>query len=121
MLAAETFLSIRRISRELKVSRPTIRKYLFEQSEPKRQPESKPRARPVFEEVRGRIDAIVEEWEPRTTRKQRLTGTLVHKKLREEGYQVGSTTVRDYLAEKRRQKQEVFIPLVWRAGDGNPA
>ena len=110
-------LSIRRISRELKVSRPTIRKYLFEQSEPKRQPESKPRARPVLEEVRGRIDAIVEEWEPRTTRKQRLTGTLVHKKLREEGYQVGSTTVRDYLAEKRRQKQEVFIPLVWRAGD----
>ncbi|MDP7560685.1 MAG: IS21 family transposase, partial [Planctomycetota bacterium] len=43
---------------------------------------------------------------------QRITGTRLHKQLLEEGFQVGITTVRNYLREKRRQKAEVFIPLV---------
>ena len=49
--------------------------------------------------------------------KQRVTGTLVHEQLLREGYQVGSTTVRAYLAEQRRARQEVYVPLVWRAGE----
>ena len=40
------------------------------------------------------------------------TGQLV-----EENYQVGVTTVRDYLREKRRQKAEVYVPLVHRPGE----
>ena len=45
-------------------------------------------------------------------------GTLVHQQLLREGHQAGSTTVRAYLAEQRRARQEVYLPLVWRAGDG---
>ena len=110
-------LSIRRIAREVGVSRNTVRKYLFQDSEPKRKEESA-RSHPVLEKVSGRIEELLEEWKPRTTEKQRITGTRIHKQLVEEGYEVGITTVRTYLAEKRRQDQEVFIPLVWDPGDG---
>ena len=71
----------------------------------------------MLEEVRGRIDEILQEWSTRTTDKQRITGTLVHAQLLREGYQVGSTTVRAYLAEQRRQRQEVYVPLVWRPAE----
>ena len=109
-------LSIRQIARDLGVSRNTVRKYVDADGEPRRREAGK-RAQPVLEEVRERIDEIVLEWGQRTTPKQRITGTLVHKQLLEEGCQVGSTTVRAYLAEKRRARQEVYLPLVWRAGD----
>jgi transposase len=70
-----------------------------------------------MEEVGPRIDAIMDEWKKRTTRKQRLTGTGLHKTLVGEGYRVGTTRVRAYLAEKRRQAAEVYIPLVHRPGE----
>ena len=109
-------LSIRQIARDLGVSRNTVRKYLDDSGAP--QGNARPRrAQPVLEEVRGRIDEILQEWSTRTTSKQRITGTLVHAQLVREGYQVGSTTVRAYLAEQRRQRQEVYVPLVWRPGE----
>jgi transposase len=70
------------------------------------------------EKVSGRIEELLTEWKDRTTAKQRITGSRIHQQLVEEGYEVGITTVRGYLAEKRRQAQEVFIPLVWDPGDG---
>jgi len=97
------------------VSRNTVRHYVDEVAEPVRR---EPRARPVFEEVRPRLDELLEEWSARTTPKQRLTGTLLHGQLVREGLQVGVTVVRDYLRERRRQRAETFIPLVHRAGDG---
>ena len=97
---------IRRIARELSLSRNTVRKYP-EHSEPRRL-EPGPRRRPVLERVSKRIDELLAEWEPRTTAKQRITGTRIHQQLIEEGYQVGSTTVREYLAERRRRRQEVL-------------
>ena len=108
-------LSIRQIARELEVSRNTVRKYVYADGEPRRR-ESDKRPQPVLEEVGERIDEILQEWGRRTTPKQRITGTLVHQQLVGEGYQVGSTTVRAYLAEKRRARQEVYLPLVCRAG-----
>ena len=107
--------SIREVARELGVSRNTVRKYL-RQPEPVRV-EKKARRRPVLERVAPRIDELLKEWKARTTPKQRITGTRILRQLREEGYEVGSTTVREYLAEKRRQTAEVFIPLVHRPGD----
>lgn len=107
--------SIRQVAREMGVARNTVRKYLQE-SEPVRK-EKKPRRRPVLDKVGPRIDELLEEWKKATTPKQRITGTRVYRQLREEGYQVGSTTVREYLAEKRRQAAEVFIPLVHRPGE----
>lgn len=107
--------SIRRVAREMGVSRNTVRKYLG-QSEPRRR-ELKPRGRPVWVKVVERIERLLEEWKGRTTTKQRLTGTRVHRQLVEEGLDVGITTVRRVLAEKRRQEAEVYIPLIHRPGE----
>ena len=107
--------SIRRVAREMGVSRNTVRKYLG-QSEPARR-EGTPRGRPVWERVWARIERLLEEWAGRTTSKQRITGTRVHRQLVEEGLKVGVTTVRRVLRETRRRKAEVYIPLVHRAGE----
>ena len=107
--------SIRAVAREMEVSRNTVRKYLRE-SEPVRR-EKGCRARPTLEAVAGRIDELLEAWSRRTSAKQRITGSRMHRQLLEEGYQVGVTTVRAYLREKRRQSSEMFIPLVHRAGE----
>jgi transposase len=108
-------LSQRRASREMGVSRNTVKKYIAV-PEPVRTPGG-PRRRPVLEQVRPRMDELIAEWRGRTTSKQRLTGTRLHRQLVEEGYQVGSTLVRAYLRELRRREAEVYIPLLHRPGD----
>ena len=107
--------SIRSVAREMGVSRNTVTRYL-RLSEPVRV-ERVPRPRPVMEKVAARIDEILSEWATRVTPKQRLTGSRLHRQLIEDHYQVGITTVRDYLREKRRQSAEVYIPLVHRPGE----
>lgn len=107
--------SIRSVAKEMGISRNTVSKYLTV-SEPKRG-DRRNKPSPVTEEVSPRIEQILQEWKSRTTPKQRITGTRVHRQLVEEGYEVGTTTVRDYLRERRRQKAEVFIPLAHRPGE----
>ena len=107
--------SIRSVAQEMGVSRNTVAKYL-ELPEPVRV-ERVPREKPVMEKVAPRIDEILEEWKHRLTPKQRLTGSRIHRQLVEDHYQVGITTVRDYLREKRRRSAEVYIPLVHRPGE----
>ena len=107
--------SIRSVSREMGFSRNTVRKYL-RVSEPKRI-EKGPRARPVLDRVGPRLAELLESWSLRTTPKQRLTASRLHRQLREEGYEVGVTTVRRYFREWRRQRLEGFIPLVHRPGE----
>lgn len=89
--------SIRQVAQEMGVSQNTVRKYLRE-SEPVRK-EYVVRRKPVLEQVATRIDALLEEWQPLTTPKQRVTGTRLIRQLREEGYVCGATTVRTYLAD----------------------
>lgn len=108
--------SARSVARQMRVSRNTVRKYLLE-SAPKRL-EGRPRARPVLEAVAARMEALLEQWSLRSTAKQRVTGSRLHQELVEEGFQVGITTVRTYLRERRRQAAEVFVPLVHRPGEG---
>ena len=79
--------------------------------------ERRGRRKTVPGRVAPRIEELLTEWSVRTTAKQRITGTRLHRQLVEEGEQVGITTVRQYLREKRRQVAEVYIPLVHRAGD----
>jgi transposase len=107
--------SVRSVAKEMSISRNTVSKYLTVPEPGKAARGNKPS--PVTEEVSPRIEQILQEWKPRTTPKQRVTGTRVHRQLVEEGYEVGITTVRDYLRERRRQKAEVFIPLVHRPGE----
>lgn len=108
-------LSERAVARQLGLSRNTVAKYR-EVAEPVRR-EVRPRPCPVRERVRRRVTELLDEWSARTTRKQRVTGSLLHRRLVEEGYAVGKTSVYECLREHRRQSAEVFIPLVHRSGD----
>src|SRR5215204_5302104 len=109
--------SVRSVAKEMGVSRNTVAKYL-KNPEPTRRVAHKQKRAPVMEMVAPRIEEILLEWTERTTHKQRITGTRIHRQLVEEGYEVGITTVRDYLREKRRKEAEVFVPLVHRPGEG---
>jgi len=107
--------SCRAVSKQMKVSRNTIRKYL-KKSEPVFDLKVK-RGRPVMDQVRARLKELLDEWTSRSNPKQRITGTRLHKQLVSEHYPVGVSTVRAYFHEWRRQRLEVYIPLVHRPGD----
>lgn len=108
-------MSVRRIARTMALHRGTVRKYL-EESAPCRR-ESGVRLQPVLSVVGARIAALMEEWEPRLEGRHRLTAPRLHRQLREEGFEIGERTVRRFLAEKRRQAAEVYIPLIHRPGE----
>lgn len=105
--------SVRSVARELGVSRNTVSKYL-EEAVPRRV-EQGPRLKPVLERVKARLEELLLSW--RTTRKQRVTGSRLHRQLVEEGHAVGVTTVRNHLREWWRQREEVYVPLVHRPGE----
>lgn len=107
--------SIRRIAREMRVSRNTVRKYLAESEPIRKVGQAKPR--PVYEAVKPRVEELLEEWAGRTTAKQRITATRLHRELVEEGRSLGLTMVSAILREKRRAAQEMYVPLVHRPGD----
>ena len=88
-------MPIRRIAREMKMSRNTVRKYLLGDGEPKRE-DGQDRAAPVREGAAKRIEGVLEEWSGRTTAKQRVTGSRMHRQLVEDGFRVGITTVREH-------------------------
>ncbi len=105
----------RSVARELGISRVTVRKYV-DQAAPGRL-ELAPRARPVWEKVGPRIETLLAESGQWTGGKQRLTATRLHGLLRAEGLAVGVTVVKEAVAEWKRQRREVMIPLTYRAGD----
>jgi transposase len=100
--------SIRRVARELGLSRNTVAKYLG-QPEPLRSPRRQ-RERPVWEAVMPRLEELIAEWAPRTTAQQRITAMRLHRQLRVAGYRVGRTPVGDFWRERRRQSAEVYVP-----------
>jgi transposase len=108
-------LSQRQVAEQMGMSRNTVRKYLS-RSEPIRE-KKRSWKRPVLEKIKPRLEELLEEWTERTNKKQRITSPRVHKQLISEGYKVGESTVRIYLREWRRQRKEVYVPLVHRAGD----
>ncbi|MBI4486746.1 MAG: IS21 family transposase [Acidobacteria bacterium] len=108
--------SQRAVARELGLARVTVRKYL-EEAAPARTPESVARPRPVWEVVGPRVEALLAESVRWTGGKQRLTATRLHGLLRAEGHAVGVTMVKDAVAEWKRQRREVFVPLTYRPGD----
>jgi transposase len=94
-------LSQRNVARQLGVSRNTVRKYVGEAEPAFRKPAS--RRRPVTDPLRPRLDDLLEQWSDRSTRKQRITGTRLHRQLVQEGYEVGETTVRALFREWQRR------------------
>ena len=107
--------SARRVAKELGISRRTVRKYLTE-AVPIRK-EKQPRSRPVWEAVRTRVEQLLTESAQWTGGKQRLTATRLHELLVAEGQVVGVTLVKEAVAEWKRQRREVFVPLTYRPGD----
>ena len=107
--------SQRAVARELGLSRVTVRKYL-EEAAPIRQAPA-PRARPVWEAVGARVEAVLAESAHWTGGKQQLTATRLHELLVAEGHRVGVTLVKEAVAEWKRQRREVFVPLTYRPGD----
>jgi transposase len=107
--------AVRQVARELGISRNTVKRYV-ELPEPVRC-ESGPRARPVWEMVRERLEALLDEAPRWTGGKQRLTATRLHELLRREGHDVGVTLVKEAVAEWRRRRREVYVPLVYHPGE----
>jgi len=107
--------SRRQVAKELGISRRTVRKYLTDAVPIRR--ESTPRPRPVWATVGARIEALLTESPAWTGGKQQLTATRLHALLVAEGHRVGITLVKEAVAEWRRQRREVFVPLTYRPGD----
>ena len=107
--------SRRQVAKEFGISRLTVRKYVGETVPSRKAPA--PRARPVWEAVQARVETLLTESAQWTGGKQRLTATRLHELLRAEGKQVGVTVVKAAVAEWRRQRREVFVPLTYRPGD----
>ena len=106
----------RAVARELGLSRTTVGKYVG-QAVPVRKAEAGPRPRPVWDKVAERVQALLTESAQWTGGKQRLTATRLHELLVAEGHAVGVTVVKDAVAEWKRQRREVFVPLTYRPGD----
>ena len=106
---------VRRVARELGIARNTVRRYL-KQAAPTYGPRQV-RQRPVLDAVLARLEAVLEDAPRWTGGKQRLTATRLHRMLRGEGFEVGVTTVKEAVAEWKRKRREVFVPLVYQPGD----
>jgi transposase len=107
--------SQRQVAKELGISRLTVKKYLTEAVPIRR--ETKPRARPVWDKVGPRLEALLAASGAWTGGKQQLTATRLHELLVADGHRVGVTLVKQAVAEWRRQRREVFVPLTYRPGD----
>jgi transposase len=105
----------RAVARELGLSRVTVKKYLT-QAAPTPY-DATGRRRPVWEMVGPRIDALLAASKDWTGGKQQLTATRLHELLIGEGHQVGASLVKAAVAEWKRQRREVFVPLTYRPGD----
>jgi transposase len=108
-------LSVRDVARQLGISRNTARRYLEGAAPGVRAAMARPK--PVVDRVRPRVEALLSDSPRWTGGKQRLTAARVHRLLLEEGQQVSETVVKDLVREWRRQRREVFVPLVYRPGD----
>ena len=107
----------RRIAKELRVSRKTVRKAI-EEAGPSIYTLSGPRPAPVLDEYKARIEALLAEAE-RMPRKQRYTGRKIFELLKEEGFAGSESTVRAYIGRQRRGKQRtpVYLPLEFDPGE----
>ena len=77
----------------------------------------KPRPKPRIGSYLERVAQIIEE-DKVLPKKQRHTAKRIYEHLREMGYGGKYTQVKEAVREFLRVKQEVFMPLVHRVGEG---
>jgi transposase len=109
-------VSVRRVAREMGVSRNTVRRYVDGDAQPGVR-RAVARSSPVQDRVRPRLEALLAESPQWTGGKQRLTAARLHQLLVTEGLAVSERVVREMVAEWKRRRQEVFVPLVYKPGD----
>ena len=114
--------SIRGISKEIGISRNTVRRYLRGEAIPGKYTMSKRRPQPVRDEIRERVcELLVKEREKATPRKQRLTAARIHRILEREGRCVGESTVRKLVRELRLELRDplehAYLPLEYEPGE----
>ena len=107
--------SVRRVAKELGISRNTVRRYVAG-AKPGVRKEA-PRPSPVKDRVRSRVEELLEDSKHWTGGKQWLTSVRLHEILVGEGHLVGERTVRALVSEWKRQRREVFVPLTYKPGD----
>lgn len=108
-------VSIREAAKQVGVSRNTARRYLGDLPPTKRQIVTRDRFKSDL--VRPRLHELLQDAPRWTGGKQRLTGEKLHEMLVAEAFDVSARTVRKEVAEWKRQRQEVFVPLVYKPGD----
>ncbi|HSR72939.1 MAG TPA: IS21 family transposase [Kiloniellales bacterium] len=103
-------LSRREAARRFGIDRRTVSKMLAYSVPPGYRRKGPPR-RPKLDPYTGIIDRILEE-DQGSHRKQRHTAKKIFERLRDEyGFTGGQTIVKDYVRERRRRSQEMFVPL----------
>ena len=103
-------MSIREAARVFGLHRDTVRKMLMYSVPPGYRRERPPR-RPKLEPYTGVIDRILDE-DLSLPKKQRHTAKRIYDRLRDEyGFTGKYTIVKDYVRERRRRGQEMFVPL----------
>lgn len=107
--------SVRQVARAMGFSRNTVKRYLASAAPVRVEQEA--RARPVRAKVEARLHALLEESPRWTGGKQRLTATRLHAMVVAEGHKVGVTLVKETVAEWKRHRREVFVPLVYAPGE----
>ena len=103
-------MSIREAARVFGLHRDTVCKMLMYSVPPGYRRERPPR-RPKLEPYTGVIDRILDE-DLSLPKKQRHTAKHIYDRLRDEyGFTGKYTIVKDYVRERRRRGQEMFVPL----------
>jgi len=75
-----------------------------------------PRPKPKIGSYLNQIAQIIES-DKSLPKKQRHTSKRIYERIIEMGYQGKYTQVKDAVCEIRRVKREVFMPLIYRAGE----
>ena len=103
-------MSVREASRVFGLHRDTVRKMLAYSAPPGYRRQNPPR-RPKLAPCTGVINRIMES-DLSVPRKQRHTAKRIFERLRDEyGFGGQYTIVKDYVRERRRRTQEMFVPL----------
>jgi len=108
--------SIRKIAKELRCSRNTVKKAI---ASPEGEPYTltSPRSAPVLGSYTKQIDELLAESE-QMPRKQRYTGHKIYELIQTEGYTGSESGVRRYIGQRRREKRrpKVYLPLEFDPG-----
>lgn len=109
-------ISERKVARELGVSRNTVRRYVDGDASVRTRRRVE-RGHPVSDRVRPRVEELLNDAPRWTGGKQRLTASRLHELLTGEGFVVSARVVRQLVAEWKRKRQEVFVPLTYKPGE----